>query len=483
MFAPHFLRIALPSIAALLVVACGGGGESPGPDAPAVAQGTPRPVYVFRADLTGRIPNLGRWYNYIQSAQACASGIGFPDNVISPASCFNWVTDPIGANNQWVHSTGPWWIDPNHKMLPGGNGFGYVNVIAFTQLPAALLSPANLDDTTLSFSAHLGNTYSTVTAPSRLGTRKSHVYFWFQTRAKPIDNCTINPQIGEDCTRQSDYILTGADDPAYQIDSIPLATETPFRFRLSANDAALWTCLGAGINVKYECEDFATALRNVAVIGFLAAPVLPCPTIGTGAQEKCDTQAIAADPARYFNQGTFSFRALSIEKNTIRNTELRPAQLQVLGNTAEGPDAGWSPLLFGESLGTGQGAGIRIEFIDTSVFARLGLTTDTTAATFETLGYQILAQPNAMTPGDGAGTIMVVRPGHAGDFNRFTGVADLSRGDTVDLYRDKQNLVFLKNDEVVFQVPDPCGNDTACQLYPFASHFGTQQTANRFFQY
>ena len=165
---------------ALTQAACdGGGGKASSLNTGATGHWAARSidatVYVFNADLGGWRPNNGRWYSYQQSSAPCATGVGFETNRFSPASCFSWLTDAEGAKAQWVTSTGPWWIDPNHMMRLGGNGFGFINVLAFSQIPAALQSTANLDDSTVSFTARVDPAFSTVEADSAAGRRKAQI--------------------------------------------------------------------------------------------------------------------------------------------------------------------------------------------------------------------------------------------------------------------------------------------------------------------
>ena len=110
-------------------------------------------VFLYDAGLAGRIANKGRWYNYIQSEEPCLSGIGFPLSSISPASCFNWLTDQGGPRENWIESVGPWWIDPNHHQGTELNGFGYINVLGFSQIPGALNSSVNMQNSVVRFSA------------------------------------------------------------------------------------------------------------------------------------------------------------------------------------------------------------------------------------------------------------------------------------------------------------------------------------------
>lgn len=318
---------------AMVLVGCGGGnGTSGAVDVPATVAISPD-VYVFKADLGGWKPNNGRWYSYPVSDQVCDLDVWYATSAISLASCFRFLTSGEGAAGQWVRSDGPWWVDPNHMQVPGGHGFGYLHVLAFTQMPAGYRSGTSLDDTEVSFTARIDEHFSTVLADSREGRRQGHVYLWFQTYPRPIARCTPDPQIGENCTRQSDYILTGGWDPAFEIDHLKPGQAGDFHFNLSAAQADQWTCLDHGVNVKYDCMGLPEALREVTAVGFVIAPVPPCPTVAdeTG-QQRCDVQRIALAPAAHMAVGRFEVRGFSIRKRQPRPSEavrfsfaLRPA--------------------------------------------------------------------------------------------------------------------------------------------------------------
>ena len=94
-------------------------------------------------------------------------------------------------------------VDVNHMRLPGGDGYGFIHVLASTQIPGALFAPLDLDGTVVRFTARKDVAYRTLQADSRDGLRRSHAYLWFQTYARPVTPCTPDPQIGENCTQQS----------------------------------------------------------------------------------------------------------------------------------------------------------------------------------------------------------------------------------------------------------------------------------------
>ena len=115
-----------------------------------------------------------------------------------------------------------------------------------------------------------------IEAYSREGLRRSHIYLWVQDAPRPIDSCVPDPSIGENCTRQSNYILTARDDPMLQFDRENNAGAN--RVKLAEYSETEWTCLGRGRNVKYDCMPVADVLKNVYAIGFIAAPVRACIT-------------------------------------------------------------------------------------------------------------------------------------------------------------------------------------------------------------
>lgn len=65
-------------------------------------------------------------------------------------------------------------------MLPGRIGIGFVNVIAFAQVPDASIGKVSIKKTTVEFDA-IAEDLKMVTADSREGKQRSHIYFWFQS--------------------------------------------------------------------------------------------------------------------------------------------------------------------------------------------------------------------------------------------------------------------------------------------------------------
>jgi hypothetical protein len=436
-------------------------------------------VRVFDADLGRWQAPGGRWYSYQQSDADCASGIGFPTTYLSPASCFVWLTEEAGAQGQWVGSTGPWWIDPNHMTLPGGTGLGFINVLAFTKLPAALEAPADLDDTTVTFEARVSSNFATVVADSAAGRQKGHVHLWFQTAPRAVDNCTPDPQTGEDCTRQSDYILTGGWSDAYAIDLLAGTGGKALTFRLSVADRANWTCLGRGLNVKYDCQDFAEALRNVVSVGFVIAPVASCPTIADAAGDpSCDRARVAANPGAYFNQGRFEHRGFKVTRNRARADTAR--RIAALTQATVSPADGWSPLRYAARSTFGAGSGLQISLGNATPYTRIGLASTAGATTFETVGPQLYVVPSS---GPSGKALLVVTRSDSGAYDHISSTHSYTDGDTAGLHLDNGRLLFLRNGEVIYTAPSPCGDAAACELTPFSSTLPASQPAPDIYRY
>ncbi len=466
-------------VGTLLGLAGCGGGKS----APETTTLSPD-VYVYKADLGGWAPDNGRWYNYVQSDAICASGEGFPISWVSPASCFQFLTSRAGAAGNWVTSTGPWWIDANHMALPGGTGFGFINVLAFTQLPAGFRSPANLDDTALSFTARIDSNFSTVMANSREGRQQGHVYLWFQTFARPISPCTPEPQTGENCTRQSNYILTGNGQPGYVIDRMSPGVATDFAFKLKASETDRWTCLGRGFNVKYDCIGVEEALRNVAVMGFVIAPAAACPTLrNANGLELCDLARIAQSPSDYFSLGKFEVRSFSLRKNQARATAATRLNFlpRPLAVTAVPPR--WSSPQYAKATKFVRGGGLQMSVPEPLGAMRLGLSLQSDPKNLEEAGYQIYLSPAGTDPGQTENVMMVVGRGSSGLYDVNLSFWPYQAGDTVGFYFENGVLLFLKNDEVFYQVPSPCGRVDDCTLYPFLSTADGYDAALSVFQY
>lgn len=458
----------------LLLAACGGSDNdsaSPSPnvglapmlDAGEVADAN---VWEYKVAQGGRVLNYGRWYNYIQSEEVCPSGVGFPLSSLSPASCWNFLTGSAGPkDDEWVASEGPWWIDPNHQQILGGNGFGMINVIGFMRLPSAINSAADLTNAEISFETVTYPGFSTVTAPSILGTQKSHVWLWFQTAARDLQECTPNPQIGENCTRQSDYILTGDLSPIYQIDGIPDGTAVARSFALNSLKIDDWTCLGAGLNVKYDCLPFDQAIKQVSVIGFIAGPVLPCPVLQGSSPPVCDRAAISADVAKYFNVGQIAFRNFNIKQAYTRQTALYNLVWEPVPIGAASTLVGWSAIRYGPATTFMPGNGLRLP--SGGGYSRFGISSANNTQNFSLAGPQVYLANWEPVQGLGGGQIRVVGPDQDGHYTVDRFVATYDVGDAVELLFTTDALAVLKNGEVVHRFPVNCA--AGCSLHPFAS--------------
>jgi hypothetical protein len=270
---------------------------------PAGAQQIAAPV-AFKSDFSTVVSptaNIGRFYYYpVQSNAVVCGAQPFAIGDFSRPGCLAWFDEqswnPLGPGGLgYLHSKSPWWTDANHRIptppynsigLPNPNpGLGYINVIAFVQPPPTIYTPLNLVDGTLSFRVRKDSDFIPRVADSRVGPRQGHLYVWFQTSSRLLDPsvCTPNPDDGEDCTRQTDYILSdhALSNPSFQLDTnIPPNVWSLDVARLLPIDD-YWTCLGRGDNVKYECEPIASALTHVQYVGFIVAPVCTAPVPDT----------------------------------------------------------------------------------------------------------------------------------------------------------------------------------------------------------
>ena len=460
-----------------LVTGCGSGGAA----SSGVIPNEPASIMLAETlsafdSTTGRWrANNGRWYTYRQSREPCETEFGgFPNNPVSPPSCFAWLSGEGGPGTGWVTAQGPWWVDPNHRQLPGGDGYGFVHVVAFTQIPAAALGPLDLTGTSVSFTIRRSATFSTVMAASRDGLRKGHVYLWFETRARPITGCRPDPTIGENCTRQSNYILTGRYDPKYELDSIADTEAKDLSFMLSADDPSLWTCLGRGENVKYDCLPIDEALRSVATIGLLLAPVAPCPALtAANGVKSCDLPRIDADPRRYFATGNIEIKDLKIRYPGRRDTEARLLQFPLVT-----PTDGWTSPLPSASHVFGPGSGLYLPIpiaSGTMGAMRIGLSTEASPATLESAGLQLFLITAGTEPGMTEDQIRIVRRSDDGRYNTVLGIAPFGPQDSFSLHLHRDRLVFLRNDAALHSEPSPCPAIGDCVLTPFISLIG--QTA------
>lgn len=130
-----------------------------------------------------------------------------------------------------------------------------------------------------------------------------------------MSNCVINAQIGENCTRQSDFELTGNGSKKFQIDAIKNRKVKHIQLNIGISKSSDWTCLGAGRNVKYDCMPIEEALDEVEVMGFLAMPAKSCPLLPAEKGGLCDLDKINKSIGSYFNTGTLKLRNLKIHRN------------------------------------------------------------------------------------------------------------------------------------------------------------------------
>lgn len=250
-------------------------------------------VYKESISTFARTQNQWRYYPVATNLVVCESfyavGSNSREGCVARYLAQPWSAAALPAGS--LESRSPWWVDSNHNHVstsPGENGLGFINVIAQITPIQTNQAPLDLSGATVSFNAKKDALFDPLTATIRGGkSRKGHLYFWFETAPRTLTGCTPNPAVGENCTRQSDYILSAIEaDPAtdadlpYQIDSW-LTPNLWRRLAYQFTPWAKWTCLGRGENVKYECAPIADALKNVMHFGFIVAPVCTAPSPGT----------------------------------------------------------------------------------------------------------------------------------------------------------------------------------------------------------
>ena len=287
-------------------------------------------ISIYREDFAARPLTssqfVGRWFYYPTGAMPVVCGaVPFAAGSFSREGCLAWFdAQPgpgVGSSEPFLRSRAPWWVDSNHRhaeppyTTPGLNpnpGLGYINVLAFVIPPTSVHTPADLLGATVNMKLRKDAAFRTLEASSRVGRRSGHVYFWFQTAPRIVSPCTPDPLIGEDCTRQSDYILADANltEAGYQIDS-QLTADNWSRVSVQMlADPRHWTCLGRGDNVKYDCMPIREALRDIVAIGLIIAPVCTAPDPGPRAVYTCPWNAPTA--AANSNTGAIDVADISI---------------------------------------------------------------------------------------------------------------------------------------------------------------------------
>jgi hypothetical protein len=446
------------------VLASGCGGEQGNaPDMPGAAELTlPAVVHMFESSGGPWVGNNGRWYSYQQSDTPCTSFTGFSDNPYSPASCFTWLTDGAGARGNWVSSQGPWWVDPNHAQVGKGDGFGFIHVLAFTQLPAAWQGPIVLDGTTVRFRTRISSNWQRPVAPSRAGARPARAYLWFQTYPRHVPDCLPDPTIGENCTRQSDFIFTDDWRPEAALDQTSDSAGQAFEIPIRAADAPRWTCLGAGRNVKYDCMPFEQAVEQVAVIGVILAPVNSCQFLaGVDQDAPCDRAALARESG-FFNPGRFELRDFTISIDKPRATQARRLTLASRLESAPVPQATSSRHV--NSVGLEEGSGVHLVVAPDLGAMRVGLTRSTDAAPAEVLGPQLLLAGQDRGSDSADPNLQFRLPKDSSGNERQIPLAYYKAGDRLGLESWRQWILYTKNDEVIHMIPSPCRGMELCRL-------------------
>lgn len=449
---------------------CGGGGgntptSTPVGGLPPPKASLPENIRAYDAASSGYRGNNGRWYSYQQSRSACPTEFGgFPNNPYSPPSCFVWLTGPSGAGRDWVSSVGPWWIDANHMRLPGGDGYGFIHVLAFTQIPGALYVPLDLNGTVVRFTARKDAIYRTLQADSRDGLRPSRAYLWFQTYARPLEACTPDPQIGENCTRQSGYILTGRYAESFEVDTQATVEGRSLSFTLSADQAADWSCMGRGVNIKYDCRPFAEALRNVAAIGFVLAPVPACPTVPDGkGGEVCDLAAIDADPDRYFARGRFDIRDFTVEY-----PETRPTQAALLDfATTPTSQTAWSLPRPASRTAFTDGSGLYLPAPIVAGAMTIGLSREVQIDAGDAPAYELYLITAGVENRFHGNEVHIRSRDPVRGLDSVLFLAPFDDDDTFSMHLRAGQLLFMKNDVTIHSEPSPCPASGDCLLTPF----------------
>jgi hypothetical protein len=439
----------------------------------------PNPIYAFDSTVGGWRPNNGRWYAYTQSRDPCPTELGgFPNNPISPPSCFIWLTGTSGQGKEWVVSEGPWWVDPNHAHDLGGNGFGYIHVVAFSQIPAAHLGPVNLNGTTVTFDARVSGSFATLPAAHRYGIEHGHVYLWFQTYPRHINDCTPNPEAGENCTRQSNYILTGdsrSQSKRFQIDSLSAGNTVTFSYKIDADRDANWTCLGRGRNVKYDCLPISAALRQAAVIGLVVAPVPTCPTRSSPTGEiSCDLARIDANPSAYFASGRIAIRNFklaydSLEKDVASHIQFPNMKKRRLPDT-------WSSKLTAMNELLEVKSGIHVPSPPSSGAVAIGLSPVSTGAidTESLLELRLSKAGSQRKIKEDIVQVVIRKSPQSTPRELF--VAPFERGDNFGIHIRDSDIVFLKNGSALHTESSPCSTGNVCRFTPYIRLLGDSPT-------
>ncbi len=323
-------------------------------------------------------------------------------------------------------------------------------MLTFSQIPSRIHSNIDLSDSTLEFTGRVSDDFKTITANSREGFKKSHIYLWFESAPRIIENCVEDPTIGENCTRQSDYILTDIPIDKY------LASNNEFNFSIDLNsfDESKWTCLGAGDNVKYDCMGLAEALKNAYTIGFLAAPVKSCKL---DSENKCD---LTVDPSDYYNVGSFEFKNFKIRKKYSLPSEGNVVKFNPPNNTAS-PASGWSPIKFSNSKKYINYSGIKFTINNNIGHFRTGLTSSNLNNKFEDIEFHLYLSSE--------GTIFCVINDSDNNFNKIIRISNYNIGDEISLYLEDNNIYVTKNFEIIYNIKQ---NSNSSELFTFVSKLG-----------
>jgi hypothetical protein len=228
--------------------------------------------------------------------------------------------------------------------------------------------------------------------------------------------------------------------------------------------------LGFGRNVKYDCLPFDKAIKQVAVMGVIVGPVLPCPiSRPAGPGVTCDRTLLSTSLSPYFNPGRFDLRDFVIAADGANATT---AKLLVLDYCARNkPGIFWSPICYATTSILKADGAVHYVIPKNSGALKFGLSSTTTTHSFEAAGPHLYVSPAGNEPGQTESTLYVGVADQSGSTSRTFSVTRYREGDLVSIYVWKDKIVFSKNGESIHMTPSPCDVDQRdCALIPFVSN-------------
>lgn len=257
-----------------------------------------------------------------------------------------------------------------------------------------------------------------------------------------MSGCVENYLIGENCTRQSNYILTGNFQEKFQIDQSGNGKHFEFNLAEKPN----WECLGAGENVKYECLTLNEALKEVSVIGFLAAPVETCSDATTC---KLNTGELSFKNFQILSSIGSSAKLVSYKSSRVLKTRLFEK---------------WNPIILGDKVSLKSGQGLSVKIDEDPGYFRFGLSHHRKSianATATSLPQHIyLSRENHHS-----GAIFLAQDEKVATIGKY------NIGDTVAIYYVDGELIFTKNKEILHKSRcQECANNNV-DFTPYYSVF------------